>query len=113
MPLPDRPVNASGGMTPNDPWTDPEFRDVYPSLFSFLHDAQFSNGKTRLTGSLSIFTKFSVLTCAVNDNARGVTAFVNATTFDELLFKLEEGIREDTLQWRRKGAYGNTNSIPF
>jgi len=100
-------------MTPNDPWIDPEFSSVYPSIYSFMFDIKFSDGTSRLPGSISLFVKFDVLTAAINDNARGVSAFVNATTFDELLFKIEEGIREDKLAWRRKGQYGNTQSPPF
>lgn len=113
MGLPNRPAPVSGGMAPNDPWTDPEFKSECPSLYSFLYDPTYSDGTARATGSMSIFVKFSVLTAAINDNARGVTAFVNATTWTELLFKIDQGIKEDSLPWRRKGPNGNTNSPPF
>lgn len=113
MALPERPLKSSGDMAPNHPWTDPEFASDYPSLFSFLNDATYDNGQSRLTGGISIFVKFMVLTAAVNDHARGAVAYVNATTWAELLFLIDAGIKDDSLAWKRKTAFVQTKNPPF
>lgn len=113
MALPERPIKTETTMNPNDGWVDPEFKDQYPSIFAFMFDPTYANGKVRRTGSLSIFTKMGTLTCAVNDNDRNAVAYVNAGTWEELLYLVEEGILNDSLGWRGKKPFSVGQTPPF
>lgn len=107
----DTPVGMGPAAGPV--WEDPEFKGDYPYLHSFLFDTQYEDGTKRLTGSVSIFTKGGILTAAVNDNDRRVSAFVKGATWAELLFYVDEGIKSDSLEWRSKTPAGNTTTPPF
>lgn len=118
MPLPERKVDPSRAQQPGVEWIDPEFVEAYPSLKAFLFDRQYSNGKNRVTGSISIFTKMGCLTAAINDNDRGYSAFVNAGTWVELLFIIDQGILNDSLDWkvssfRRPQNSGGSQQPPY
>lgn len=107
----DTPVGMGPASGPV--WEDPEFKAEYPNLHAFLFDSLYDDGTRRLTGSISIFTKGGVLTAAVNDNDRKVSAFVKGATWAELLFYIDEGIKADSLEWRSKTPNGNTTQPPF
>jgi len=110
MPLPERKIDPSRAPVAGIEWIDPEFVAEFDALKSFLFDRQYCNGKSRVTGSISIFTKSGCLTAAVNDNDRGYTAFVNAGTWAELLFTVNEGICNDSLDWKPSSFRRPNNS---
>jgi hypothetical protein len=113
MALPKRTAPAQKPIDPLNSWVDPEFSEGSPALHSFLLDTQYADGTRRLTGSISLFTKQGVLTAAVNDNDRLLVAYVTACTFGELLFKINEGIEGDTLDWKCKSPPVQNKQIPF
>jgi len=111
--LPKRSAPTSKTMAPKDPWIDPEFKDSLPALYWFLNEFRYEDGTTRLTGSMSLFTKLGTLTAAINDNDRGLSAFVTATTWAELLFLVDQGILNDSLEWRSKTPPAPAQKTPF
>jgi len=113
MALPKRSAPAQRPVDHVNSWVDPEFKEGTPALHSFLLDGSYEDGTRRLTGSVSLFTKQGVLTAAVNDNDRLLVAYVTACSFGELLFKINEGIQEDSLDWRSKVIPGQDKKIPF
>jgi len=113
MALPKRTAPASKPVDPLNSWVDPEFKEGTPALHSFLLDSHYADNSRRLTGSMSIFTKAGVLTAAINDNDRQLVAYVTACTWGELLFKVDQGIAEDSLDWRAKAVPGSAQKIPF
>lgn len=113
MALPNRKVGASGGFDDKPDWVDPDFHEQYPCMTAFVRDTKWDDGTTRTTGNITVFCKFGKLTAAVNDWARGVVAYVNAGTWEELLFMIEEGIEKDSLEWRRKATTNNSQQPPF
>jgi len=94
-------------------WNDKVFEEEYPSLFAFLHDDRYSNGKPRKQGTISIFVKGDGLTFAINDHERAVVAFVNEGTWTEALFMIDEGIAKDTLAWKSPRTPIGGNKVPF
>jgi len=98
--LPERPIDPARTMNPEELWIDPAFLEDYPSLYSFLCDPTFSSGRPRMVGGLTITTKFGVLIAYLNDHQRGCSALVKANTWSELLFKMDDGIGKDSLDWK-------------
>lgn len=102
MALPKRAAPAQKGMNPAETWVDPEFKEMYPSVYSFLYDVTYADGSLRKPGGLVVCVRMGVLTFVVNDNDRNLVCYLNATTWTEMLFKLEEGIMADSLDWRSR-----------
>lgn len=101
------------GATVGIPWEDPEFKADYPSLYSFLFDTRYADGSNRLQGSVSLFVQGYALKAAVNDKDRCCVAFLNAGTFTELLTLIDDGIREDKLDWKGSGKSTGEKTPPF
>jgi hypothetical protein len=102
MALQKRSAPSAFVARPEELFEDPEFKDQYPNLHAFLNDLSYADGSKRLTGTLSLFVKGGRLTCGVNDNDRLICAYVNAVTVAELLFKVDLGIGNDSLEWKPK-----------
>lgn len=111
--LPNRRDAKHTQKVENPLWVDPEFASEYPCLEAFLCGEKYADGTHRSTGSISFFYKYGSLIVAVNDNDRMLGAFVSASTMSEIMFKLEEGLRLDNLDWRKKSASGHTQKPPF
>lgn len=102
-------MGASVGI----PWEDPQFKEDYPSLYSFLFDTRYADGTSRVQGSISLFVQGYSLKAAINDKDRLCVAFVNAGTFLEMLTLIDDGIREDKLEWKGSGKGLPEKSPPF
>lgn len=102
MPLPKRKAADIKPQYTMKDWVDPEFGETYPAIRSFLMDVTCEGGETRIPGTISIFVKGDALTFAVNDRDRNVTAYVNMHTFAEALDVIENGILNDSLDWKGK-----------
>jgi len=113
MALPKRKPPTVQTADPNMSWHDIEFMQEYPAMHAFLLDPTYEDGTSRLTGSMSFYTRLGVLHCVVNDNDRQLSAFVTAPTWAELLFLIDEGIAKDTLCWRSKQTSKPTQNPPF
>lgn len=113
MALPERRAPETAYSPDVGLWQRDDYTDTYPSIYAFVNDTTYSSGKARLTGSISMFTKVGTLTFAVNDNDRQLTAYVSAGTWAEALQMIEDGIREDSLQWRKRTPFNNSQKPPF
>lgn len=113
MPLPRRSVNKDNMAAHGVDWIDPAFVRDYPGIKSFLYDTKYDDGSSRITGSISLFTKAGVLTAAINDNDRNVSGFITAATWEELLFLIEEGICADSIAWKARNGSHSAPKTPF
>lgn len=113
MALPRRDAPPTRTMNPNDVWDDHEFKGDYPNIFAFIHDASYSDGSTRLTGSLTLFCKMGCLTIAVNDNDRKLVAYVSARSVAEAYTLVDEGICNDSLEWRARSPFQGGQKPPY
>lgn len=113
MALKKRPAPNGPGISLGDPWDDPGFQGDYPNVYSFLFDTKYEDGSPRAPGSISIFVSGYALKFAVNDKDRQCVAFVNAGTFFELLQMVEDGIRDDNLDWKAAAKPVPGKVIPF
>lgn len=108
-----RPPPDVTGTPQLPPWDDAQFMEDYPSIHSFLSDTTYDDGKSRATGSITLFTQLGALKASVSDKDRGVVAYLSATTVDELLVMIELGIETDKLEWR--SAFKDTvgKKVPY
>lgn len=102
-------LNAPAGPA----WIDPTFCEDYAGIYAFLHDEKYDDGSLRLVGSLSLFCKSGVLTCAINDNDRNLVAFVVGGTVEELLFTVNEMICNDSAEWKARQRGPGSNKPTF
>lgn len=100
MAIKKRPPPNGPGISLGDAWDDESFRVDYPNIYSFLMDTKYEDGSPRVQGSISIFVSGYSLKFAVNDKDRGLVAFVNSPTFFELMTIVDDGIRDDSLDWK-------------
>lgn len=108
---PKGPVGMGGAKLP--PWEGDGFMDDHPNLTSFLLDTKWADGTSRQPGTVSFFTQDGALKAAVNDKDRGVTAFLSAQGFYELLFLIDQGIKTDALEWRPSTRHTSGQKPPF
>lgn len=113
MALKKRPVTKDTPDGPGATWDDLVFSRDFPSLYSFLNDVRYDDGSIRVTGTLSVFTKLGVLTCAINDNDRNVVGFINAPTWDDLWMLIEDGILNDSIDWKARRPQTSGGKPPF
>lgn len=80
--------------------TDKTFATKFPALWDFLTDCSVVNGKPRLTTAFTFSLDAGLLKMRINDRQRGLYAFVSSESFQGLLDAVEDGLKEDCLDWR-------------
>ena len=72
----------------------------FPVLWSFMTEAQFSDGLPRQLPTLLLFVEGPLLKACLNDRAEGVRAFVSGASLEALIGSLEAGLTSGGLEWR-------------
>lgn len=72
----------------------------HPELVSFLSATSYPDGEERTPGTLLFFMEGVSLKACLSDRDQGLVTFVTASTFEGILDGLEDGLREDGLDWR-------------
>ncbi len=85
---------------------DPVFRKSCPYLWEFMSGTTYEDGSERKLPSITIFVGPDGLQACLNDRDQGLVAFVTATGLAGLWTALEQGLREDRLDWRRASPPG-------
>lgn len=70
-------------------------------LFDFLVERVWSDGRPRQTASLLIFVDEGQWKACLNDRDSGSVAFVSSSSVGGLLDAISDGLRGDSLDWRR------------
>lgn len=83
------------------------FGAQYPNLEEFLRESRWSDGSRRDTGSMLIFLDDGRWKGMLRDRDARMVAFVSAVSFDNVLAALEQGLVDDSLDWRADKAVGN------
>ena len=94
-----RPDSSSKPKPSPKEWNDPGDKQDYPNLYSFLHDNMYDDGKPRVTGSMSIFTKMGCLRASLNDKDLNRVCYIEALTIAELWELAERAIGDDSTEW--------------
>lgn len=86
---------SSGGSVGGSSWAS-----QLPALSEFLVATQWSDGESRLPGSLTLFTDAGQWKICLSDKALNRIAFVSAIGPQEALEAAERGLMADSLDWR-------------
>lgn len=101
-----KPIKKPDPPKPPEPQMHPEaraeFEKNWPNLYAHIFDAAYEDGTKRVGSSLVMFSERGLLKVALNDNEAGLVAFVCASHFLEALERLEQGLLDETLDWRKK-----------
>lgn len=95
--------SAKGGGRPagDGPlFVDTEFEARYPALVEYLRETQQEDGGPRTTATLLLMVDAGRLKAWLNDRDNRRAAWVTGMTFVGLLETLENGLQEDSLEWR-------------
>lgn len=72
------------------------------ALWEFLTLSRFDDGSPRETGTVLIFHEEGHVKACVIDREHEVTAFVAASSIRAVLERIDRGVREDKLDWRKR-----------
>ena len=86
--------------TPVAPITGGAWSSELPALVEFLAATAWSDGTSRLPGTLTLFTDDSQWKACLSDKAQSLIAFVSAPSPQEALQAAERGLTTATLDWR-------------
>jgi len=96
------------------PFDDLDFRTKYGNIHSYLTETAYDGGQTRVTSTLLIFVEEGCLKLCINDRDNNRSCFVSAPTLSALLAALEDGLAQETLEWRTRRTHpGQPGYTPF
>jgi len=96
-----RRSGPSGGSNgPGSPVSPGSLFKPLKALFEFLELSAWEDGSERTTGTVLLFIEDGRWKACLNDRDAGLICFLSAETCDDLLKGLDEGLKEDTLDWR-------------
>jgi hypothetical protein len=104
MPLhkPELPSGPADGICqPSGGWAS-----AYPTVWEFLSLPCWADGSPRLPGTITLFTDSGAWKVTVKDKDGGLVAFLTAASPEGLLERLEAGLVNGTLDWRREKPFG-------
>lgn len=91
--------NSSGRLSPSLDSGGMTLR-AFPTLLEFLVLSTWDDGSPRQPGTLLLFTDGSQWKACLKDKAGPRVSFVTGSDLDTLLLTVEEGLKEDSLDWR-------------
>jgi hypothetical protein len=74
----------------------------FPALVEELALGEWSPGEPRETSTLLVFVEDGLWKACLHDRDAGKSCFVSAVSMGELIARVEQGLREDDLEWRDK-----------
>ena len=100
-------VDAIGGRPSAGVPDDSGFAAAYPAVWEYLTEREWEKGKKRETSTLTFFVDEDEWKIAFNDRGNQRAAFITASSFTEVLAALEQGLQEDSLDWRKSRGEKN------
>lgn len=99
---PKKPEAQKPPEAPINPEAAREFERRFPNLYSYLFDTKWEDGTPRITSTITFFVERGILKVVLNDNDQWRSAFKSAPSLLEGLDMLEEGLLDESLDWRPK-----------
>lgn len=107
-----KPNLALNGERLGELLIDSDFTEEHPTLVEYLTLEKYEDDTPRLTSTLLIFMDKGVLKLCLSDRETNRTAFVTSPTVEGAFRILEEGLRDDTLDWRVKRDFKQSGAKP-
>ena len=96
-----RTAGPNGDLT--QAMEDADFSARWPLIYEHLVDLFWSDGSHRVTSTIVIFCEDGWAKMCLNNRAEASIAFVTARTVAGCFDELEQGLREDQIDWRAAG----------
>lgn len=93
-------VKGGGGMVKRDPRIEKD----YPATWDLLTTSKLQDGTVVRTMTVLLFIQDGWWKACLNDRQGEVSSFVSAETAVALLQAIEEGLAQDSLEWRSSGS---------
>lgn len=93
-PLP--PSGSTTSMSSPDDWSV-----SYPGIWEMLSAPTMPDGSSRQGSTLMLFCADGSVKLCLNDRDNQLVAFLSASGVDAVLGALENGLQEDTIEWRK------------
>jgi len=97
-------LTGSGHAAPAE-FSDHEFKREYPRLYNYFSDTKWDDGTARKTTTLLLFLEAGMVKLCLNDRATNRQAFISARTLTEALTLADEGLSQDSVDWRPVKAF--------
>jgi len=97
-----KPDVKMNGMKQEPLLEDSDFSSMLPALAEHLILTNYEDGTHRQTSTLLIFVDAGVLKMCLSDREIGRSCFVTGRTFEEAFKALDDGLANDTVDWRTK-----------
>jgi len=109
-----RPKPGEQNGPREEPFSDLQWSEEYPTVYSYLTERMYADNKPRVTSTLLMFVEDGIFRLCINDRDNLRSAFVTAPSVAEALATLEAKLLEESLDWRRKQNYNSTQvKTPF
>lgn len=96
----ERPAVAPGSQGANGTARHGDDWVLYPALLEFLTETRYTDGSSRRTGTITVFSDGGQVKASLNDRDLDRVAFVSATSLAGLLVILEEKLATSSADWR-------------
>lgn len=77
-------------------------RPMYDTLWEYMTSKEWDDGKPRESSTLLLFFEDGLFKVCLTDRALKQTAWASARTPEDALVKLNDGIREGEIDWRKQ-----------
>lgn len=100
MPLKKPQGNKLSGRQSVDMTLTGRLLEHYPTLLEFLTQSTWEDGSSRPPGTLLLFTDGCMWKICLKDKTGPRVCFASSTELDLLFLTVEEGLKDDSLDWR-------------
>ena len=106
MPLKKPSVSGSGGRSSNVTISTGTLLTAFPHVLEFLTLHKWEDGSQRIPGTLLVFVDGSMWKGCLKDKNGPRVTFVSSSDLDGLFLAIEDGLKEDNLDWRADKPQG-------
>jgi len=104
MPL-QKPTSPLAGSSNAQEGTS-DWPTLWPTLVEYLSQTTWDDGSPRETSTMLLFREDGSWKACLNDRAMGRTGWASSSSPEGTLQALEDALRDDRMEWRRKQSQG-------
>lgn len=100
MALPEKKATAESSTSSTSSVSAPGLLSQFTELWAFLTATSYPDGRSRMTGRISLSFDAGLLGLLLQDDQTGQYAFLNGRGLDDLLLEAETRLADGSLAWR-------------
>lgn len=91
---------SQSGSPQSSSFKDADASDLFPLVVEHVSATKFEDGKPRKTSTITLFVEGGKAKLCLSDREEGLTGWVSADTIWEAVRLLEQGLVDDSIDWR-------------